>query len=76
MFCAATVPEVPVTVMVYIPAGVPPVLPPPPVEDELPPQLAENNRPDIRSMSSKRAFFLRGDRLAPSRVIPMGSNIA
>lgn len=72
-------PDVPVTVMVYVPAGVPPVLPPP--EDELlpPPQAVRNNRPETaRNMSRKLSiFFRREPPLAPSNVIPaQGSNIA
>lgn len=78
--CAGTDPDVAVTVMVYIPAGVPPVGVPPPFEDEPlpPPQAVSNNRPEsIRNMSSKLIFFRRGPPLAPNNMIPpKGSNIA
>jgi hypothetical protein len=77
--CAVSDPDVPVTVMVYVPAGVPPVVPPP-FEDELPPpQAVRNKRPETsRNMSSKLStFFRREPPLAPSNVIPpKGSNIA
>lgn len=77
--CAGTDPDVPVTVTVYVPAGVPPVVPPPLFEDELlPPQAVRKNRPETaRNMSSRPSTFFRREPLAPSNIIPpRGSNIA
>lgn len=77
--CAVSVPDVPVTVMVYFPAGVPPLPPPLPPEDEPPPQAPMNTRPEITRNKSSRpnTFFRRELKPAPSNVNPpKGSNIA
>jgi len=78
--CAVSVPDVPVTVTVYFPEGVPGFPPPPPPEGELPPpQAPRNTRPEItRNMSSRpNTFFRRELKPAPSNVNPpKGSNIA
>ena len=73
----AAEPLVPVTVMVYVPVGVPP--PPPPL---LPlPQAGRRSKAAINSPSIRNPKnFLRGDpqdpKLAPRSVIPSGSSVA
>lgn len=77
--CAVSDPDVPVTVTVYFPAGVPPLVPPPPLPDEPPPQAPRNIRPEITRNRSSRpsTFFRRELKPAPSNVNPpKGSNIA
>ena len=69
---AASDPDVPVTVTVYVPAGVPP--PPPPLVCELlPPHAIMKTKPAI-TMQIRRipsSFFRREVKPAPSSVIPL-----
>lgn len=78
MVCPLKEEEEPVTITLYVPAGVPPL--PPPDDDELPPpQDGRNNRPKSNTPSTlkPRNFFLRDVNPAPSTAIPpTGRSIA
>ena len=71
--------DVPVTVTVYAPAGVPGTVVPPPPEDELPPHAAMKISPENSMHPSRKPShrFLRDVNPAPTNASPpTGSHIA